>query len=154
MSSRARFRDRLERARLVHLDARVLAYHLLAEAQYADLTGLLFRGLETGDVTAQTSAVTLYQLLVEPYRQGRMESADRAADFLSAFRHLELVPMGPELATQAAQVRARLGGRLERAVQIATALDREADVYLTEDSGLRRVAGMEIVNLEDFLAPA
>lgn len=154
MSSRARFRDRLEGARLVHLDARIVAYHLLAEAQYADLTGLLFRGLESGDVAGQTSAVTLYQLLVEPYRQGRMEAANRAADYLSAFRNLELVPVDPELATQAAQVRARLGGRVERALQIATALDREADVYLTEDSGLRRVAGMEIVSLEDYLAPA
>jgi hypothetical protein len=64
---------------------------------------------------------------------------------------LELVPVTSEVAVQAAQVRAQLGGRPERAVQIATALIGGADVYLTEGSGLRRIVGMAVVNLEDYL---
>jgi predicted nucleic acid-binding protein len=61
------------------------------------------------------------------------------------------VPVSAAVARQAAEVRARLGGRSERAVQIATALDARADLYLTRDSGLRRIAGMEVLDLTDFV---
>ena len=154
MSLRARFRDRLEAARRVHVDPRALASHLLAVPGQVELTRLLFEGLRDGSVTAQTSALSLFQLLVEPYRRGRGEAAAAAADYLTAVRGLEVVPVSAAVGRQAAEVRARLGGRSERAVQIATALEADADLYLTRDSGLRRVAGMEMLDLADFVEGA
>lgn len=150
LSSAARFRELLEDARRVHIEARVLAYHLLAEPRYLELTRLLFNGLRSGAVTGQTSALSLYQLLVEPWRRGEGERAGELARHLSVVPGLDLLPVSPRVAAQAAQVRARLGGRLERAVQIATALEAGVDLYLTEGSELRRIAGMSVVNLEDF----
>lgn len=150
MSRRARFRERLEGAGLVHVAARPLAAHLLGRERYVELTRLLFEVLEGEDVRGQTSALTFYQLLTEPYRRGRDEDARRAGDRLEALRGLAAVPVSTGLARQAAQVRARLGGRTERAVQIATALDAGADLYVDLDSGLRRIAGTEVVDLEDY----
>lgn len=150
MSRRARFRERLERARLVHLDARVLALHLLGRDPYPELTRLLFDGLRSGEVVGQTSAISLYQLLVEPFRRGRDELARRAGDDLTAFRGLEIVEVDARIARQAAEVRARLGGRAERALQLATALYADVELYLTQDSGLRRVAGIEVLDLDDY----
>lgn len=152
MSRRARFRERLEDARLVHVDARVLALHLLGRPPYPDLTRLLFEGLRGGDVAGQTSAISLYQVLVEPYRRGRDEAAERAGDDLTAFRGLDVVPVDAAIARQAAEVRARLGGRSERALHLATALAADADVYLTQASGLRRVAGLAILDLDDYVS--
>lgn len=152
MSARARFRDRIEEARRLHVDARVLAYHLLARPKgYAELTRLLFAGLTSGAVRAQSSSLSLFQLLSEPYRRGMGEEAERAARYLSAFPGLRLVPVTDAVARQAAEVRANLGGGVELAVQIATALAGDADQFLTEGSGLRRIAGVEVLNLEDFL---
>lgn len=150
MSRRARFRERLEEAGLVHVAPRPLAAHLVGRGRFVALTRLLFDTLEAGDVRAQTSSLTLYQLLAEPYRRGREEEAGRAADYLGAVRGLELVPVSAELARQAARVRARLGGRTERAIQIATALEAGAELYVDEDSGLRRIAGMRVLDLEDY----
>lgn len=152
MSRRARFRERLEAEGLVHVDARVLAHHLLGAERYTPLTRLLFAGVEEGAVSTQTSAVSLYQLLAEPYRRRREEDARRAADWLTALRGLEVVPVSPEIARRAAQVRARLGGRAERALQIATAVEREADVLLVQGSGIRRVAATAVLDLDDFAA--
>lgn len=150
MSRRVRFRERLESAALVHVDARVLARHVLGDERYVGLTRLLFRGLEGGEVGAQTSAVSLYQLLAEPYRRRREDDARSAADYLTALRGLDVVPVGAGVARRAAQVRARLGGRPERALQIATALEGDADVFLAQGSGLRRIAGTAVVDLDDY----
>jgi len=151
VSHRARFAERVEEARLVHVDARVLAYHLLGREPLVDLTRLLLERVRGERVRAQSSVVSLYQLLAEPYRRGEAAAAARAARYLSAFPGLELVPVGIEIARRAAQVRARLGGSAGRSLQIATALAEEADLFLTEGSDLRRIVGMEVANLEDFV---
>jgi predicted nucleic acid-binding protein len=154
VSLRARFTDRLEEARRVHVDARVLAYHLLGRPPYADLARLLLDGVRSGRIAAQTSSLSLYQLLAEPYRTGSGEAAGRVARFVSAFPGLDMVPVGASVARQAAQVQARLGGRPERSIQVATALAGDADLFVTRGSGLRRIAGMEVLDLDDYLEPA
>ncbi|HKK08739.1 MAG TPA: PIN domain-containing protein [Gemmatimonadota bacterium] len=154
MSLRARFTERIEHARLVHVDARVLAYHLLDREPFAELTRLFLDAVRSERARAQTCAISVYQLLAGPYRRGEGERAERAARYLSAFPGLELVPVDGRVALRAAQVRARLGGRTERALQIAAALHADADVFLTAGSDLRRIVGMEVVNLEAYAGPA
>lgn len=151
MSSAARFRARVEDADLVHLDARVLGYHLLAEERRVELTRLLFAAVRRGTAAAQTSAVTLYQLLSEPYRRGETELAEEAEKLITGMRELEVVPLTSDLAAQAARVRARLGTGAATSAQIATAVTEGADLFLTDGSGLRRVAGVRVERLDDYL---
>ncbi|MCY3600818.1 MAG: PIN domain-containing protein [Gemmatimonadetes bacterium] len=141
--------ERLARAGLVHVDARVFALHLTGTGPTRQ-TELTFSGIASGAVKAQTSSLTLYQVLVEVYRQGEPTLAGDVARYMRLYPRLGIVPASPEIAIQAAEVRARLGGRSERALQIATALVSDAEVYLTSGSGLRRIAGMRVLNVEDF----
>lgn len=151
MSRSPEFRSRLEEAGLVHVDARVLGYHLLGREPEVLLTRALFAAIEEGAAAAQTSAVTLYQLLTEPYRRGEAGAAGQAAQLLAGLRGLEVLPVTADLAGQAARVRARLGTGAAASTQIATAVAEEADLFLTDGSGLRRVAGVRVENLEDYL---
>lgn len=136
-------------AGLVHVDARVFGLHLTSTGP-TEQADLVFRGIASGGIKAQTSSLTLYQVLVEAYRQGQPTVARGVARDLRLYPRLTIVPATSEVAVQAAEVRARLGGRPERALQIATALVSGAEVYLTSGSGLRRIAGMRVVNVEDF----
>ncbi|WP_420442543.1 type II toxin-antitoxin system VapC family toxin [Candidatus Palauibacter sp.] len=144
--------ERLTRAALVHVDARVFALHLIGRGptKQTRQTDLAFSGIASGSIRAQTSSLTLYQILVEVYRQGRPASARDVARNVRLYPRLDIVEASAEIAVQAAEVRARLGGRPERALQIATALVAGAEVYLTSGSGLRRIAGMHVLNVEDF----
>ena len=101
----------------------------------------------------QTSALSFYQLLTEPYRRGKEELAEQAFKYLSGHPGLEIVPVTAAVARQAAEVQAQLGGSAERAVQVATALLGGAKGYVAYKTGLRRIAGMEIISLEDFATP-
>ncbi len=141
--------ERLARAELVHVDARVFALHLIGRGPTRQ-TDIALSGIASGSIRAQTSSLTLYQILAEVYRQGRPASARDVARNLRLYPRLEIVSASPEIAIQAAEVRARLGGRPERALQIATALVSGAELYLTSGSGLRRIAGMHVLNVEDF----
>ena len=152
MSERDRFEKLVRERTLVHLDASVLALHLAAISGSLPLTRTLFRLMESGEVAGQTSALTLYQLLMESYRRGEERTADRVERLIGAIPGLEVIPLDGRIARQAAQVRARIGGRLERSVQLATALSEDADLFLTRHSSLRRVAGMGIESLDAYTA--
>ncbi|MCZ6477569.1 MAG: hypothetical protein O6851_04560 [Gemmatimonadetes bacterium] len=117
---------------------------------FIELTSLLFAGLRSGKLRAQTSAISFYQLLTEPYRRGRDDLALRAYKYLSGQRGLEIVPVTGAVARQAAEVQASVGGSHERSIQIATALGRGVRAYVTDKTALRRVAGMEVISLGDY----
>lgn len=142
--------DRLASATLVHMDARVVAFHLLGTA--LDQTDEIFTAVRDGVIQAQTSTLTLYQVLAELYRRGDAARARDVALGLQVHPGLEMIACDADISIQAAEVRAQLGGRPERAVQIATALLKGAEIYLTTGSGLRRLAGMTVLNVEDFAA--
>lgn len=146
----AGFRRELENARLVHVDAGVIGHHLVADPQYLALTRELFDALRSGGAQAQASAITVYQVLAEAYRHGQDERAREIGKILTVHPGLSIVPVTPEIATQAAEVRAQLGGSTERAIQIATALIGGADLFVTEHTTLRRIVGMSVVNLDSY----
>lgn len=148
MNEAARFAKVLSDAGVVHIDASVFALHLAASSRYLPLTRALLRGLERGDFEGRTSALTLYQLLAEPQRRGREAEAQRVEGCIAALPGLLVVPLTPSIAGQAAAVRAQIGGSFERAAQIATALTGDAELFVTQRSTLRRIAGMGVEQLD------
>lgn len=134
----------------VHVDASVLALHLTGNSRFTPLTRAVLAMLAGDDLSGSTSAMTLYQLLVEAYRRGESDTAATAERYLTTIPGLSVIDVTPAIARQASQVRAQLGGGPERAVQIATALSEGAELYLTQRSAFRRVAGMRVESLELF----
>jgi hypothetical protein len=112
---------------------------------------MVFTGLKTDRLQGQTSALSIYQLLAEPYRRGSEELAERALRYMSGHQGLAIIPLTEGVARQAAEVQASLGGPLERSIQIATALLGGVRAYVARRTSLRRVAGMEFISLEDFI---
>ena len=150
MSEPGRFLQALTDAGVVHIDAPVLALHLTGDARYVELTRALLGSLADNRFHGRTSAITIYQLLVEPFRHGLELEADTIEACLAALPGLEIIPVTRSIARQAAQVRAQIGGSVERATQIATALAGDSEVFLTQRSTLRRIAGMGVEQLDTY----
>jgi len=150
VNSTAAFRRALVEAGTVYVDASVLALHLTGNAAYLALTRALLHGFRDREFAGLTSAITIYQLLVEPYRSGRETVAEAAEQLVAALPGLELVPVSPTICRQAAQVQAQIGGGLPRAIQIATALAGNSEIYVTRRSTLRRIAGLSVAQLDVY----
>lgn len=144
------FRKILTEAGIVYVDAGVVALHLTGDPTYLPLTRVLLGGLRDREFTGFTSAITIYQLLVQPYRSGQEELAARVERLVATLPGLEMVPVSATIARQAAQVKAQIGGGLPRAIQIATALAGDSELYVTQRSTLRRIAGLGVAQLDAF----
>jgi predicted nucleic acid-binding protein len=74
----------------VALDSAIFIYLIEQHARYAPLLRPLFEHIDRGDIPAVTSALTLLETLVVPYRSGNPELAARYEAILTRGRGLTL----------------------------------------------------------------
>lgn len=109
-----------------------------------------FAALDRGEFIAVTSTVTLLEVLVHPIRQGNEKIAARYRDILQNAKNLIAVPLSVEVAESAARLRATHNLRTPDAIQLATALTREASAFLTNDSHLPKIPEIKVIILDDI----
>ena len=87
----------------------------------------------------ETSTLTFLEVLVQPYRMGDDEKRAALSALLASFPGVTWTALDLPVADRAAALRARYRLRTPDAIQLATALQARADVFLTNDRDLRRV---------------
>jgi len=138
----------------VGLDSSILIYHLEDLPPYSALTEAVFVALAEGKFTAVLSTISVTELLVKPFAEGRAERVAACEAFLQGLPHARWVAPHPEIAREAARLRASYRLRTPDALLVATALVEGAKGFLTNDQALRRVeAGEElhVVVLEEYV---
>ena len=139
------------RHRKVGLDTSIFIFQVEENKKYFHLTASIFSWLEEPRVQAVTSTITLLELLVQPYRLVDIDRVNKFYALLSTFPHLQWVAPTLEIADIGARLRAEYNLRTPDALQAATALNCDATGFISNDSGFRRVAGLDVVVLDDLL---
>jgi predicted nucleic acid-binding protein len=132
----------------VGLDTAPLIYFIEKHPKYLPLLLPFFEAVEGGSVQLVTSTLTLTEVLVHPYRDGNLLLAKRYFQALLHARHLKTVALSPEIAAEAARIRATYSMKTPDAIQLATAQQSGATAFLTNDAGLAAVPGLRLIVLE------
>ena len=135
----------------VGLDTAIFIYYLEEHPRYLPLVEPLFRAIDAGRLAAVTSAVTLIETLVVPYRRGEADLARRYEDLLTRSRGLLLVDLERPLLRAAAQLRAVARVRTPDALQLTAAVTHACSAFVTNDRKLPDLGGVRIVQLEDYV---
>lgn len=146
-----RLQSSLGRHRRIALDTSIFVYHLEANPKYIALTDCVFSWLDSNHSTAVTSVITMSELLVKPYRESDLQSAEKCYTLLSTYPNLEWISPSLEVATLAAEMRALHRLRTPDALQAATAAHAHATAMLTNDPIFRRVADFDVLVCDDFV---
>ncbi len=93
----------------------------------------------------------MLELLVQPYRLSDIDRVNKFYALLSTFPHLEWVAPTLRIADVGAQLRADYNLRTPDALQAATALANRATGFVSNDSGFRRITGLEVIVLDDLV---
>lgn len=122
----------------------------IEEGNYLDVVSLFFEALSKDRLRAVTSTITLLEVLIQPYRRGDKDLAEKYRDILLYSENLLTFPVSNEIADEAAKLRARYGIRTPDAIQISTAIHGEATAFLTNDKNLKKVQEIDIITLFDI----
>jgi predicted nucleic acid-binding protein len=132
----------------VALDTACFIYFIKEHPRYLPKVEPIFAAVAAGRMHAVTSALTLLEVLVVPYRAGDHGLAGRYEQLLTRSRGLRVVDLDRTQLRVAAQLRAvhtRL--RTPDALQMAAALSARCGALITNDRELPAVAGLRVLQL-------
>lgn len=134
----------------VAVDTALFIYLIEEHPRFLPVVEELFAQADRGDRTLITSALTLLEVLVVPYRLGDSELAERYEQIFSNSRGIHLVELTHVQLRTAAQIRASTGTKTPDALQLAAAVTTGCDALVTNDRQLPEVAGIRIVQLSSY----
>jgi predicted nucleic acid-binding protein len=99
------------------------------------------------------ASIVLAELLVQPFRSNNQGLVNRYETILMNSHHFRLEPVTNAISRTAADLRAHYNLRTPDAIHIATAIDAGCEAFLTNDLGLKRVANLKILVVDELELP-
>jgi predicted nucleic acid-binding protein len=136
----------------VYVDAQIAIYTVDKHPVYASVCRPVWEAVRRGQVTVVSSDLILLETLVEPIRIGdTLLAADREALWTQPYSLL--LPITHNMLREAARLRAAIPGlKTPDAIHAATALLHGCVLFVSNDTGFKRVPGLPLVLLDDVLA--
>jgi predicted nucleic acid-binding protein len=135
----------------IGVDTAVFIYFIEEHPRFLPLLEPLFQAVAAGRRELLTSALTLLEVLVVPYRSRDYALAERYEALLTRSRGVRVAEISRDHLRAAAQLRAATGIRTPDALQLAAAMLAGCNVFLTNDRDLPAIAGLRIVQLTSFV---
>lgn len=134
----------------VYLDANSFIYSVERIEPYRTLLEPMWRQAQAGRFAIVSSELVVLETLVKPLREGDtiLETLFRALLFS---HEVHLIPAILSLWEQAAHLRSITNLKTPDALHAATALAAGSALFVTNDGGFRRVAGLPVVVLNDVV---
>ena len=134
----------------VGVDTSPFIYFIEEHPQFLPLVLPLFREADEGKRDIVTSALTLLEVLVVPYRAGNRSLAERYEALLSRGRGVRLLELSHDHLRAAAQLRAATGVKVPDALQLVAAIGAGCTTFVTNDRRLPLIPGLRIVELASY----
>jgi len=145
-----RIAERLQTVRKLFLDTAPIIYFVEGNERYRAAVQIVFDCIDRGSLIAVTSPVTLAECLVLPYRMERSALVKVFSELIVNGCNTVFMDIDQETATAAARLRAEHNLSLADSFQLAIALNAGCDAFLTNDIALKRIAGLDVIVLEDM----
>jgi predicted nucleic acid-binding protein len=129
----------------VGLDTAPLIYFIERHHSRAAKLKPFFAAAERREFRIVTSFVTLIEVLVQPFRNGRKDLVDEYRDILLRSNSVTAMAVDEEIAEEASRLRAQYGLKVPDAIQLATAKVGGAGWFLTNDANLPFMPGIKLL---------
>jgi predicted nucleic acid-binding protein len=134
----------------VFLDTAPLIYFIEGNSPFQEKLKEIFDLNERGYFTFITSSITLLEVLVKPLRDRENKLAESYKDILLNAAGIEMIEVTNSIAIKAAELRAKYGLKTPDAIQLATAIEYNADYFLTNDLRLKLVDEVQCIALNEL----
>jgi predicted nucleic acid-binding protein len=136
----------------VFIDTAPIVYYIEANPRYDPIVKEVFRSFQTGSIAAFSSVITLTEVLPKPVEAGNTRLIGMFLELLKFDRNITLLEISESIAERAGRLRGKYPHlKTIDAIQIAAAIDVEADAFLTNDKSLRKIEEARVLILEDYL---
>ena len=136
----------------VGLDTAIFIYFIEENRRFLPAIEPLFREADRGARELVTSALTLLEVLVIPYRAGEHLLAGQYEALLTRGRGIRLVDLTHDQLRAAAQLHALTGVKAPDALQLVAAISAGCHTFLTNDRRLPAIPSLKIRQLSHYVS--
>lgn len=134
----------------IFVDTAPFIYFLEKNPTYYEKPKNFFRQCYEKGIEIVTSAITVEEYAVFPYRNQKIELIDLFHEFVKDME-IDVVSIDQEIAEKAAKIRAKYKDfKSMDALQIASAIQTGCDVFLTNDKQLRQEKEIRCIVMDEL----
>jgi predicted nucleic acid-binding protein len=137
----------------VAIDTAIFIYFIEESPEFLPHILPLFSEADKGKRELVTSALTLLEVLVVPYRAGNRQLAGRYEHLLTKSRGVRMTELTRDQLRAAAQLRAATSAKTPDALHLVSALGAGCKTFVTNDRRLPTVPGLRVIQLSSYLDP-
>jgi predicted nucleic acid-binding protein len=134
--------------RRIGLDTNIIIYYIEEHPIFLEKVEPLIDRIIEGKAIGITSYVTLLELLVKPIKEERFDLVEQYKTILMT--QLEMVPLDESVSLRAAELRAKYGIKTPDAIQLASVIFKNGDVFITNDGRLDAVEEIKVLTVNDL----
>lgn len=134
----------------VGIDTAIFIYFIEEDARYISTIAPLFEAADAGGIEIVTSALTLLEVLVVPYRAANIALAQRYEAVLTRGRGIRMIDLSRDHLRRTAQLRASAGVATPDALQLAAALTARCSAFVTNDRRLPSSPDLKVLQLSSY----
>lgn len=146
-----RIEDKIREYKRIAFDTNLLIYIMEKHPIYFDVVKTIFTSIEKGQVYAVTSMLIVTEILTKPLKDANRRLVQQYKAIVSTFPNISIRNIDYQVAVTAAKIRAEYGIKTPDALFIATAIEENAEAFVTNDSQLARLSNVDIILLDDYV---
>jgi predicted nucleic acid-binding protein len=135
----------------VFLDTAPFIYVFENKLPYKDLLAPVFLAVDAGTIHADSSLITVVEVLSMPYRLGQWDLVETYRKVFGHLSNVSVFPLTLETADLTAQIRGRYNLKTPDAIQWATATLQNVDYFLTNDKGFKVLNDDRVLIVDEYL---
>ena len=136
----------------IYLDTAPVIYYVQGVTPFFPVVDALFKEIDSVNLLAVSSPVTLAECLVLPIRLGNIALQQDFLDLLTNTQGITFANIDVAVGRLAADMEARYRLKLPDALQVATALVAGCEAFLTNDVQLKRITEVKILVVSELEA--
>ncbi|MDO9530039.1 MAG: PIN domain-containing protein [Syntrophales bacterium] len=145
--------DELEQINTIFIDTAPVIYYIEAHPEFGPLVKEVVNSFQSEKLIAFSSVITLTEVLSKPVEAGDEKLAKKFAEFLKHGRNFNLIEISVGIAEKAGRLRGQYPAlKTIDSIQLSTAVDVGADVFLTNDKKLKKIKEIKVLLLNDYLS--
>ena len=135
----------------IFFDTNPIIYYLETHTNYSDIVVDFIIEHKTSGDEFYTSTITNAEYLYKPFRERRLDLLKVYSDFLNIY-DFKVSPITESIAFKSAQLRSKYSGlKLPDALQLATAIECQCHLFLTNDERLAQVEEANVLCLSRLM---
>lgn len=146
-----RWKRDLIKAGKLGLDTMVFIYEFGRHKKYFPVVHEIFKQLDRGALSAVTSLISYLEVISLKELESRQELVDGYREVFLRMPNLSTITPDIGIVEQAARLRRVYGLGTPDAVQMATAIAHQANVFVTNDQRLNRVKEIRVLLIKEMV---